>query len=215
MKKNKLLIVFLILLLFIPTYIAIANYISVSQKPVTSQSATEVIISDIAGNTYTESSNSEIAKLLETVNTNAIKLQSPPDILSGAEYFKVSFTEGKRSTDYRYFFSLNTSAVYYLDPDGVSYMVSEEDAAAFLETKYAQCLYDEAYLPTLLNGENVLAPSSYEWAYITAGGEKAMRATLTQTANGTVSYIGKNGLEFNFSREPASFTVSVKKIGRE
>lgn len=215
MKKNKLWIVLLIVLLFVPTYIAIANYISVNQKPVTSDSATEIVISDIVGMTYTEKSDSEIAKLLETINQNAIKLQSPPDILSGAKYFMVSYTEGKRSTEYRYFFSQNTSAVYYLDPDGVSYMVREEDAAAFLETKYAQSLYEEAYLPTLLNGENVLVPSSYEWAYTTAGGGKAIRSTLGETVDGTVSYIAKSGLEFSFSREPETFTVSVKSAEGE
>ncbi len=215
MKKNKLLIALLIVLLFVPTYIAIANYVNVSQKPVTSQSATEVVISDIVGRSYTEKSDSEIATLLETINRNAIKLQSPPDILSGAKYFKVAYTEGNRATEYRYFFSQNTSAVYYLDPDGVSYMVSEEDAAAFLETKYAQSLYTEAYLPTLRNGENVLIPASYEWAYTTASGEKAMRSTLGETVDGTVSYIAKSGLEFGFSREPATFTVSVKSAEGE
>ncbi len=215
MKKNKLWIALLIVVLFIPTYIAIANYVSVSQKPVTSDSATEIVISDIAGLTYTEKSDSEIAKLFETINANAIKLQSPPEILSGAAYFKVAYTEGKRSTEYRYFFSQNTSAVYYLDPDGVSYMVREEDAAAFLETKYAQSLYTEAYLPTLQNGENVLVPTSYEWAYKTAGGENAIRSTLTETAEGTVSYVGNSGLEFNFSREPESFAVTVKSAEGE
>lgn len=210
MKKNKLWIVLLIVLLFVPTYIAIANYISVNKKPVTSDSATEIVISDIVGITYTERSDSEIAKLFETINANAIKLQSPPDILSGASYFKVAYTEGKRSTEYRYFFSMNTSAVYYLDPDGVSYMVREEDAAAFLETKYAQSLYAEAYLPTLQNGENVLVPASYEWAYKTASGENAVRSTLAATTEDTVSYVGKSGLEFSFSREPETFTVTVK-----
>ena len=215
MKKNKLLIVLLIILLFIPTYIAIANYVTVSKKPVTSESATEIVISDIVGQTYTEKSTSEVAKLFETINQNAIKLQSPPDILTGAKYFKVAYTEGRRTTEYRYFFSQNTSAVYYLDPDGVSYMVREEDAAAFLETKYAQSLYDEAYLPTLTNGENILLPSTYDWAYATAGEEKPIRATLSETVDGTVSYIAKSGLEFAFSREPASFRVSVKSVDGE
>ena len=215
MKKNKLLIALLIVLLFVPTYIAIANYVSVSKTPVTSESATEIVISDIVGKTYTEKSDSEIGKLLATVNQNAIKLQSPPDILSGAEYFKVTYTEGNRATEYRYFFSQTTSAVYYLAPDGVSYMVREEDAAAFLETKYAQSLYTEAYLPTLQNGDNVLLPATYEWAYTTASGEKAMRSTLGETAEGTVSYVAKGGLELGFSREPATFTVSVKSAEGE
>lgn len=215
MKTNKLLIALLIVLLFIPSYIGIANYISVSKTPVTSDSATALTIQDIAGKTYTESGDSEIGKLFGEINKNAIKLQTSPDILSSADYFKVTYAEGKRSTEYRYFFSQNTSAVYYVDPDGVSYLVSEADAAAFLATPYAQSLYADAYLPTLTNGENVLTPASYEWAYITADGETALRSTLAETTAQKITYTGKSGLEFNFTREPATFTVSVKSADGE
>lgn len=215
MKANKWLIALLIVLLFVPSYVAIANYIRVNGSPVTLDSATDLVISDIAGKEYKESADSEIAKLFERINKNAIKLPTPPDILSGAEYFKVAYTEGRRATEYRYFFSQNTSAVYYLDSDGVSYLVDEADAAAFLETPYAQSLYASAYLPVLKNGDTVLLPASYEWAYNTASGEKANRSTLADVAEQKITYKGNSGLEFLFSREPATFTVTVKSADGE
>lgn len=215
MKANKWLIVLLVVLLFIPSYIAIANYISVSGSPVTLDKATDLVISDIAGKEYVEKANSDIAKLFEKINKNATKLSTPPAVLSSAEFFKVTYTEGKRATEYRYFFSQNTSAVYYLDADGVSYMVNEQDAAAFLETPYAQSLYETAYLPELRNGTTVLLPTEYEWAYNTASGEKALRSTLAEVAEQKITYNGKSGLEFLFSREPATFTVSVKSADGE
>ncbi len=215
MKGNKWLVVLLVLLLFVPSYIAIANYIQVSGSPVSLDKATDLVICDVAGKEYSEKANSEIAALFDKINKNAIKLPTPPDILSGAEYFKVTYAEGKRTTEYRYFFSQNTSAVYYLDPDGVSYLVDEADAAAFLETPYAQSLYDAAYLPVLKNGDNVLLPSSYEWAYNTASGEKALRSTLGEVTEEKVTYKGTSGLEFLFSREPAAFKVTVKSADGE
>lgn len=214
MKNNKWIIALLIVLLFVPTYIAVANYISLNSSPVTIDKASELTISDTVGKVYAETTDSSVAKLLETANNNAIKLSTPPDSLSSANYFKVAYKDGNRSTEYRYFFSLNTSSVYYTDPDGVAYLLAEDDAAAFLETKYAQCLYTEAYLPTLTNGENVLVPAEYEWAYKTAGGNN-MGASIADTTADRVAYTGKSGLEFSFSREPYTFDVTVKSADGE
>ncbi|MBR5539100.1 MAG: M23 family metallopeptidase [Clostridia bacterium] len=209
MKNNKWIIALLIVLLFIPTYIAVANYISLSSTPVTVDKASALSISDPIGIVYEETTESSVAKLLEKINKNAIELSTPPESLSSANYFKVTYKDGNRSTEYRYFFSLNTSSVYYTDKDGIAYLVGEEDAAEFLETKYAQCLYSEAYLPTLTNGENVLVPSEYEWAFKTAGGSN-MGSNVAKTTSEKVAYTGRNGLEFNFTRQPYTFNVDVK-----
>ncbi len=214
MKNNKWIIALLIVLLFVPTYIAIANYVSLSNTPVTVEKATDLVISDTVGKTYKETTDSDIAELLERTNKNAIKLSTPPDSLSSADYFKVTYKDGNRSTEYRYFYSLNTSSVYYTDTDGVAYLVGEKEAAEFLETKYSQCLYSEAYLPTLTNGDNVLVPAEYEWAFQTVGG-KNLGGDVVATTDEQIAYTGKNGLEFGFSREPYTFDVTVKSADGE
>ena len=63
--KNKFLIVVLILALFIPTYIGIYSYIDTKRTPVTPDSAAGLVISDIAGKTYEETTDSDIAALFE------------------------------------------------------------------------------------------------------------------------------------------------------
>lgn len=214
MKKNKLLIALLIVLLFIPSYIGIASYISKTRMPVTLDQATELTITDLAGKTYTEQSDGEATKLFEQINKNAFKLDSTPDLLSSADYFKVTYTEGKRATEYRYFFTINANSAYYMDPNGDSYSIRSEDAAAFLETKYAQSLYEYAYVPTLHNGETLLVPASYEWAYATLQ-NKVLRSGLGDTTDQTITYTGKSGLELTFSREPATFNVTVKSADGE
>ncbi len=214
MKKNRFLVVILILALFIPSYIGVYSYIHTNGKPVTPETATGVTISDISGKTYTEAADSDIAKLLNRINTTSTPLSEPPAALSGSDYFKVVFTEGKRSTEYRYFFSQNTAAVYFLDAAGKSYLVSEADAAAFLQTPYAQSLYPEAYLPAMKNGDNTILPTSYNWAYQTAEAKNILSSTLADTAADTVSYTSKNGLSLDFGdRAPASFTVTVTADG--
>lgn len=214
MKKNRFLVVVLILVLFIPSYIGVYSYIHTNKKPVTPDTATGVTISDIVGKSYTAAADSDIAKLLNRIISSSTPLSEPPAALSGSDYFKVTFTEGKRSTEYRYFFSQNTDAVYFLDAAGKSYLVSEADAAEFLQTPYAQCLYAEAYLPEMKNGDNVILPTSYNWAYQTAGAKNILASTLAETATDTVSYTSKSGLSFDFGdRTPASFTVTLTADG--
>lgn len=214
MKKNRFLVVVLILVLFIPSYIGVYSYIHTNKKPVTPDTATGVTISDIVGKSYTAAADSDIAKLLNRIISSSTPLSEPPAALSGSDYFKVTFTEGKRSTEYRYFFSQNTDAVYFLDAAGKSYLVSEADAAEFLQTPYAQCLYAEAYLPEMKNGDNVILPTSYNWAYQTAGAKNILASTLAETATDTVSYTSKSGLSFDFGdRAPASFTVTLTADG--
>ena len=214
MKKNRFLVVVLILVLFIPSYIGVYSYIHTNKKPVTPDTATGVTISDIVGKSYTAAADSDIAKLLNRIISSSTPLSEPPAALSGSDYFKVTFTEGKRSTEYRYFFSQNTDAVYFLDAAGKSYLVSETDAAEFLQTPYAQCLYAEAYLPEMKNGDNVILPTSYNWAYQTAGAKNILASTLAETATDTVSYTSKSGLSFDFGdRTPASFTVTLTADG--
>lgn len=214
MKKNRFLVVVLILALFIPSYIGVYSYIHTNKKPVTPDTATGVTISDIVGKSYTAAADSDIAKLLNRIISSSTPLSEPPAALSGSDYFKVTFTEGKRSTEYRYFFSQNTDAVYFLDAAGKSYLVSETDAAEFLQTPYAQCLYAEAYLPEMKNGDNVILPTSYNWAYQTAGAKNILASTLAETATDTVSYTSKSGLSFDFGdRTPASFTVTLTADG--
>lgn len=214
MKKNRFLVVILILALFIPSYIGVYSYIHTNKKPVTPDTATGVTISDIAGKSYTAAADSDIAKLLNRINTSSTPLAEPPAALSGSAYFKVTFTEGKRSTEYRYFFSQNTDAVYFLDAAGKSYLVPEADAAEFLQTPYAQSLYAEAYLPEMKNGDNVILPTSYNWAYQTAEAKNILSSTLADTAADTVSYTSRSGLSLDFGdRTPASFTVTLTADG--
>ncbi|MBQ4557447.1 MAG: M23 family metallopeptidase [Clostridia bacterium] len=214
MKKNRFLAALLIILLFIPTYIGVANYLHVSKTPVSANTATDIIIKDLAGKTYEAESDSDIATLFARINENAIKVEGLPAGLMDAENYVVTFTEGKRTTDNRYYFSKNTAAVYYLDSTGAAFMVNEADAAEFLETKYAQSVYEEAYLPTLVNGTNTILPSSYEWAYRTLG-EKDLASTVSDTTENAGEFTSENGLSFEFSRKPDTFNITVKNNAGE
>ena len=208
--KNKALAVVLLLLMFIPTYIGVYSYIHTNRTPVTPQNASGIVLSDPTGKSYEISAKSDFAALLTAINTTSTPLSSLPEALNGADYYKVTFKAGKQETEYRYYFSQNTSTAYFSAQNGDAYLIGEENAAAFLDSEYAQSLYPEAFMPKLQNGDNVILATSYSWAYAKdAEGKEVAASTLADTAE-DASYISRAGLSLRFDRAPANFDVTVK-----
>lgn len=211
MKKNKFLIALLIIALFIPTYIGIANYIYMRSTPVEIDQAQTIQIKDsVSGMVYDEKSGSEIMTLIKEMESTATPISSLPSGLVGQSNFSVTAFDGTRETSSQYYIVKDKALGYYVDSKGGAFEIDEAAVAKFLDTKYAQGLYEEALLPTLTNGANVIAPTSYTWAYTPASGSGSVDATVTKTAEETVTYTSKSGLSLKFSREPDSFEVAVK-----
>ncbi len=212
MKNNKLIIALLIVALFIPAYIGIANYIYMESTPVTLDTASEIqILDNVSGLVYTEKPDSEIGKLFSEITNGTKSIKSDlPTALSGENNFIVSSVDGARKTDTLYYILADTVTGYYVDSKGAAYKMDSSHVAAFLETKYAQSLYSDAYLPTLTNGENVILPSDYTWTYTTASGNSTLDASVTKKAEDTLTYTSMSGASLSFDRAPDTFTVTVK-----
>lgn len=213
MKNNKFIIALLIIALFIPAYIGIANYIYIESTPVTLDTATEIQIKDnISGTVYVEKPDSEIAKLFSEIanGTKSVKIDELPTALSGENNFIVSSVDGARKTDSLYYILKDSGTGYFVDSKGTAYKIDAAQVAAFLETKYAQSLYSDAYVPSLTNGENVILPTDYTWAYTTASGANTIDASVTKKAEDVVTYTSNNGASLAFARQPDVFTVTVK-----
>ena len=211
MKKNKLIIALLIVALFIPTYIAIGNYIYMSDTPVALGDADKIEIKDsVSGMVYSEDANSDIMELFKQMDKTATPINSLPSGLAGQSNFSVTAFDGTRETSSQYYIIKDNALGYRVDSKGAAYELDETMVAAFLDTKYAQGLYDEASVPTLLNGNNTILPTDYTWEYTPASGNGTVKASLTKTAAETATYTSKSGLSLKFSREPDTFNVIVK-----
>lgn len=212
MKINKFVIVLLVIALFIPTYIGIANYLYIKNTPVTYQTATEIEIKDnISGLLFNEKPDSSIAKLFAQISTDTktIKIDSLPDGLSGENNYIVTSISGDRRTDSFYYFLKDSGTGYYVDDKGTAYKIDESYVAAFLETKYAQSLYEEAKLPTLTSAGKEIIPSNYTWTYHTLSGEASFESSVSKKSNLVEKYLNESGADLEFSRQPDSFIVSV------
>ncbi len=214
MKNKKLLIALLIIALFIPTYIAIGNFIYMIGTPVSISDANEIEIRDsVSGMIYKEDKNSSIVELIAKMDKSATPISSLPSGLSGQNNFSVTAFDGSRETSSQYYIVKEHSLGYRVDSKGNAYELKEEAVAEFLGTVYAQGLYEEAALPALTNGANSIAPLDYTWTYMPSEDGNKVNATLTKTVSDTVTYTSKSGPSLTFSREPDSFNVTVSAEG--
>ena len=183
MKKNKWLIALLIVALFIPTYIAVGNYFYMSGTPVSMEDADKIQIKDtVSGMVYNENKGSDIFALLAEMDKTATPINSLPTGLSGQSNFSITAIDGGRETASQYYIIKDKAIGYRVNSKGEAFELDEETVAQFLDTKYAQGLYEDAALPTLTNGANEILPLNYTWTYTPASGSGSVNASLTKTS---------------------------------
>ncbi|MDD4774689.1 MAG: hypothetical protein PHZ09_13985, partial [Eubacteriales bacterium] len=108
--KGKLITAICIILLFLPTYIAIAFYINAQNSPVSDRVVTQMIMTDIDGEVFTfirnsEETEPEMITFFIDMNDRAMPVDSIPDPLKGTDSYAVTYHSFNMETTYRYYFS--------------------------------------------------------------------------------------------------------------
>ncbi|MCQ2427899.1 MAG: M23 family metallopeptidase [Clostridia bacterium] len=221
MNLKSLLILFLALVvLFIPTYIAIGSYYRNKPEPGSVADSLMLTIKDPQQrvNTFdTEGSEDEknTCALFDKMIKSAVPVGSLPDSISGGEFLLATYFtkneegETKEQTSYSFYFSTDTAKCYFKDTTGKAYKLAKEDAASFLETPYAVYLYSGAVPPVLtVSGDTVIPPSELKWFYL-GQGNKFLPYTESESDIKELSYDVGNTISFNFSNEPSVCTLKV------
>lgn len=226
LMNGKLKAVIIVLLLFIPTYLAVANYVSAQSPTVEdSRGITNMSIVDPDGKLFyfkseaTETgSNAELSasianeeiKFLTSVNKNAKAQEVKPDAIATSETFTVTYESFNKKSVYEYYFSHDPDAAFLRDPDGVYYKIKNEDASAFLCKDYAACLYDGSVYPILKIGDTTVVPKELSWRYQLFNGQ--YRALETETSNDVETFRMNARLAFSFNLEPDLMNITVYKV---
>lgn len=209
--KKVLLIMFGLIVLFVPTYIAIANYYS--QKPVDIvDSITTITIRDPEGRTHSVSSNSDdsnIIKMFDNINKSGTPISSLPDTLAGSEFLLVTYSTNDSELSYKYYFTIDSNECYYSDFEGKNYKIAIQQAKEFLGSSFSIYLYKTATPPVLTTSEfNTISASDLKWFYLVSGGTY-QQYNHTPQSNEVLTYdIGSN-FDFIFSIEPSYANVQV------
>ena len=211
--KKILLVALGLIVLFIPTYIAIANYNSQKPDDVIA-SVTTVTICDPEGRTTTVTSDNDttgVITLFNNINKSGTPITSLPDNLAGSDFLLVTYATSDSEVSYKYYFTIDSSDCYFTDPDGKIYRIAVQQAKEFLGSSYSVYLYKTATPPVLSASEsNVIAAANLEWFYLVSGGTYQKYAYQPET-NEALTYDLGNAFEFNFSIQPNFSNAKVYK----
>ena len=219
--NHKLKAFIFILLLFIPTYLAVASYIGSQDASIEdSRAVVRMSILDPDGGTYVftpnsegedaEQQNKEAASeiaFLTSLNKNAVEQEAMPDAIADSRTFTVTYEGFNRSSVYEYYFTDDPGAAFFRDPDGVIYKITSEDASAFLCKDYAACLYNGSVYPVLTIGGATVMPQELNWRYQLFNG--TYRPLDTETTDEMHNYRMNARLSLSFNLEPDVIDITV------
>lgn len=210
--KKIVISVLCVIALFIPTYLAIASYVSTKDAPVSAKNVDRIEIADPNGEVFrlaASENGNDMVSLFHDMSESAVKRDELPAQLVGQPFYKVTYFTGTKTVDYKYYFSADAHTCYFVDDLGGVYQIDNSQAEKFVSTPYAAALYAEASAPTLLNTNGqAIVPSSMEWNYRAANGTFLSRSNLP-TESEQLTYTMDGGIALNFSVQPDALGVKV------
>jgi hypothetical protein len=214
--KKTLIILLALVVLFVPTYAAIACYYAGKDDADKPEAVVTLTVKDPNGNTYTATKDNDLDGLFAMFTSmcdNSTGVSQIPDSISGTPFLLATFStdDGEKVTSesYKYYFSTNASECYALDPSSKAVKLNATMAKTFLGTSYSMYLYKESTPPQLLNaaGEPI-APAELKWYYLTAGNTYQL-FSQTGTELMSLRYDTGSSLGLRFSSEPDTCIVKA------
>lgn len=213
--KKVLITVLAVILLFIPTYVAIASYSRGQKNPI--KAVTKLVIVDTDGNSYefdntiddpeSEIDGGTIDYFLK-LKKSASEESELPAPLVGTEHYTVTFYTYESEVTEEYYFSTDPEDCYYLDSAGKAYRLGKNDAKLFVTSQYAKCLYKSSSAPTLTLSSNLtVTPKTLSWSYMSYSGDYLEEKTENSASQASFLIVGK--LDLAFSTEPDFLSLSI------
>ncbi len=222
--KKILILLIALIIVFIPTYIAIGSYYRKSGKnPGAFSTSTRLEVTS-PSRTYTATADNDpdgLWSAIESAIKNSTSVSSLPDQLSDADALLAAYVTDKTETDengeehttsttqqYMFYYSSDYSACYYKDPKANVFKIREKDAKEFINLNAASYLFKGAVLPVLSLSGEVIEPSDMKWNYPAAGN---VYKTITKgfQERATVGTPSGTTPELRFTDEPTSCTLRV------
>ncbi len=214
--KNKLILILVLLLCFIPSAVAYASYQQTQNAPVDAKTAVKISINDINQKNITlekieeEDEADTLIDFFMKLKTKAQQIPALPDSLLGQKCYHVTISNNVQDEEYDFYFSTDPATNYFRSADGTTYKIAEDDAKAFITSQYAESLYTEAAMPVLtLSGSYDVTPDEAAWLYINYNGEYVDAETAGLVYNGLESYELDGGLNLAFDVAPDYCKVIV------
>ncbi len=211
--KNKLVAALLTVALFIPTIVAVVEYIT-QRDEVTATNVEYIEFTDPAGvkSSFDREGTDEEKAMLDffiNVKSNSEKIKEPPTTVNDKIVCAANvFTTSGEEKAFKFYFTSNKKDCYFVDGNGDTYQIDEDYALTFLNSKYAGFVFENGSAPVMtIAGSGEMVPDSSTWNFIGADGKFISAATTAKEASESVQLEG--GLNITFTTEPDLFNVKV------
>ena len=207
-----------LLLVLIPTYIAITAYSVQKNAPTGNvQTAYSELQMTGPGNKSLHASASENTALFSIFTAlcqSGNEVVSLPDThVSG--HYTVTMKTAELADSYDFYFLSESDTCYYTAPSGKIFRCRDEQVSDFLNGPYSFELYEAASIPLLTTAAtDEVLPVSVTWHYRTANGQFTQH-TQSDTAWQTQTYPIANDISFYFSIQPSSHEIVIRRAGTE
>ena len=212
--KNKIVALVLLVALFIPTVVAVVNYISLQGGEVSAVNVESIEFTDPDGvkSTFARDGSDEEKAMLDffiNIKNNSEKINEPPSIVNDKILCNmVAYTTAGGENAFKFYFTSNKEDCYYVDGNGDTYHINDTYALTFLNSKYAGFVFENGSAPTMtLTGGGTLTPDTSTWNFVGADGKYISAATSTKDEAEAVELEG--GFDMSFSSDPDLFRVKV------
>lgn len=213
--KNKILAVVLLIVMVIPTIIAIANYATTQGGAADTHNTVSIELTDINENVYTftrtDGKSEEIDFYLKMISS-AESIGQLPTTVELRDFYKVNVNTTVNTYGYKFYFSTSEEDCYFVDNDGASFKITADVAKQFLSTPYSASLYENGTAPAFTVTGNRVYPDSANWYFKNNASEFAAQDVTCIVHNEVEELTLHGGLAMNFATEPDKFNVTVKNI---
>ena len=204
--KNKrpvsiLTLIVCLVVLFIPTYIAIGAFIAGPNEEYrnASKEITSMTVVDIKGNEYTyqKGNGDNMISIFKGMLDSSAKVSALSDAIRATPAYSIKTVSKNGESSYRFYFS-TTSASYYEDSHGNAYGITRENCAEFFRSECAVCLFYNTSAPILRNAYNdVITPQTMIWKYLDYDKSFAVAPVTTTSEEKTYELDGAFTLTFD------------------
>ncbi len=208
--KFIFLTLFLLVVMLLPTILAVSNVFKVNHTVTITESLSVTIYDHDHNHIASETEIPERASTKSLVGMFNRILESPQlleTLPSNPSEEKAIYLHTEKhgvTADYSCFFSFMTGASFYIDSAGKGYRIPDSVAENFLVTPYAASLYASSALPRFLtNAEEEILSTSSLWNYKRYDGifEEIQRGG-TENEDNVITYEIAGALEFRFETAP-------------
>lgn len=208
----------LVLLLLIPTYLAVASYYIEKNAPPDNNQSGYVSLELTGPKGITASAspteNDTLFSMITALLSNGTETVSLPET-SWDGVYQLAISRRDVTENYTLYFSGTTADCYYTSTADPTRTFLTTGAATFLNSPFAFELYDGAVTPILTTAAtDEILPTTVSWHYRTQQGTFTALSG-SPVADSVMVYPIANDIGFYFSIQPSQYEVVIKRAGTE